>query len=229
MAKNYAMVIDLHRCVGCAACDIACKSENNVREDFNWSNHIIETSGVFPNVRFRYIPVLCNHCGDAPCVEVCPTGAMYKNNAGMTLHDTDVCIGCLACKLACPYEAIYFNDRVPHARYRDDSSAIEGGTSSGREISQKLKVPIPHYNPDRAKTYDGVRPKGVVEKCTFCDHRVAEGKLPWCVVSCPAKARTFGDLNDPDGEVRRLLGKYSPQVLQKDKGTQPKVYYVRDY
>ena len=90
-------------------------------------------------------------------------------------------------------------------------------------------MPIPHYNPDRAKTYDGVRPKGVVEKCTFCDHRVAEGKLPWCVVSCPAKARTFGDLNDPDGDVRRLLGKYSPQVLQKDKGTRPKVYYVRDY
>ena len=229
MAKNYAMVIDLHRCVGCAACDIACKSENNVREDFNWSNHIIETSGVFPNVRFRYIPVLCNHCDQAPCVEVCPTGAMYKNGDGMTLHNSDICIGCVACKLACPYDAIYYNDRKPHARYRDGSSAIEGGTSSGREISDKLNVPIPHYNPDRAKTYDGVREEGVVEKCTFCDHRVGEGKQPWCVISCPTKARIFGDLNDADGEVRKVLRKYAPHVLQRDKGTRPKVFYVRDY
>ena len=85
--KSYSMVIDLHRCVGCAACDIACKSENNLPDDFHWSNHIIETSGVFPNVRYRYIPTLCNHCENAPCVAACPTKAMHKSEDGLTLHE----------------------------------------------------------------------------------------------------------------------------------------------
>ena len=229
MARNYAMVIDLHKCVGCAACDIACKSENNSPPDHHWSNHIIETSGTFPDVRFRYIPVLCNHCENAPCVEVCPTSAMHKNAGGMTLHDADLCIGCRACQLACPYQAIYFNEEAPHAEFRDERSIVPGATSNGKETAAKSGAPIPYYNPDRAKTYQGIRKRGVVEKCTFCDHRVAEGKKPWCVVSCPAKARIFGDLNDRKSEVRRLLGKYAPRVLQREKGTGPKVFYIRDF
>lgn len=229
MAKNYAMVIDLHKCVGCAACDIACKSENNVKYDIHWSNHIIETAGTFPNVRYRYIPILCNHCEQAPCVEVCPTTSMYKDSDGMTLHDADLCIGCRACQLACPYNAIYFNDEAPHAEFRDEESIIPGVTSSGKEVADKTGTPIPYYNPERERTYDGIRSKGVVEKCTFCDHRVSQGEQPWCVVSCPAKARIFGDLNDPRSDVRKLLGKYAPRVLQKEKGTKPKVYYIRDY
>jgi Fe-S-cluster-containing dehydrogenase component len=70
MAKRYAMVIDLHRCVGCAGCDIACKSENNVPDSFAWSDHVLDTSGVFPDVQYRYTPTLCNHCESAPCVTV---------------------------------------------------------------------------------------------------------------------------------------------------------------
>ena len=229
MAKKFAMVINLNNCVGCAACDIACKSENNVPENFHWSNHLIETSGTFPDVRYRYIPVLCNHCDNAPCVEVCPTNAMHKDANGMTLHDADMCIGCQACALACPYEAIYYNHRKPHRRYRDESSALPGRLASGKETAEKTKTPIPYYNPDRASTYKGVRPKGIVEKCTFCDHRVKEGKLPWCVVSCPSNARIFGDLNNPQSEVRKLLGKHAPKVLQKHKGTRPNVYYIRDF
>lgn len=227
---RYGMVIDLHRCVGCAGCDLACKSENNVPDGFHWSNHIIETSGTFPDVRYRYIPTLCNHCENAPCVTNCPTTAMHKSDEGLTLHDGDLCIGCAACIMSCPYGAIYRNNERPHGRYRsDDGPAIEGCTSTGREVAERAGVPIPYYNPDRERTYAGIRSKGTVEKCTMCDHRLAEGELPWCVESCPAGARIFGDLNDASSPPRRALAKHAPRVLQQNQGTEPRVYYIRDF
>ena len=228
-SKRYAMVIDLHRCVGCAACDIACKSENNVRHDFHWSNHILETSGKFPNVRYRYIPTLCNHCENAPCVRYCPTTAMYNGDDGLVLHDPDKCIGCRLCQLACPYNVIYFNKEAPHAQFKEDEPLIPGGTATSAEVAERTGAPIPHYNPERATTYAGIRPQGIVEKCTFCDHRLKKGELPWCVESCPTEARIFGDLNDPESPPSKALTKYAPSVLKKEKGTKPKVYYIRDY
>lgn len=228
--KQYAMVIDLHRCVGCGGCDIACKSENNVPDEFHWSNHIIETVGRFPNVRYRHIPTLCNHCGSAPCVHNCPTTAMHKTADGLTLHDPDKCIGCAACKIACPYDVIYRNNTAPHRRFREDAEpAIPDCTSTGKEVAEKAGTPIPYYNPDREKTYEGVRYKGIVEKCTFCDHRITEGEEPWCVVACPARARIFGDMNDPDSPPRKALAKHTRRVLQPEKGTQCNVYYIREY
>ncbi|MBF0353526.1 MAG: 4Fe-4S dicluster domain-containing protein [SAR324 cluster bacterium] len=228
MAK-YAMVIDLHNCVGCAACDIACKTENNTDAGFNWSSHVTETRGTFPNVSFRYIPTLCNHCENAPCVKVCPTEAMYKDNEGFTLHDADKCIGCRSCELACPYKVIHFNKKQQHQRYMDDKPLIPGVTSSGKETADKTGVPLPYYNPDRAKTYDGIRREGIVEKCTFCDHRVKEGLQPWCVEACPGDARIFGDTDDPTSRVSQLLKHYTPRQLLKHKGTKPRVFYIRDY
>jgi len=228
--KHYAMVIDLHRCVGCAACDIACKSENNVPDGFAWSNHMIQTTGKFPDVRYRYVPTLCNHCDNAPCVANCPTTAMYKSKDGLTLHDYSKCIGCRACQVACPYGAIYFNEDRPHRRFQsDDAAEIPGCTATGKEVAEKTETPIPYYNPAREETYAGVRPRGVVEKCTFCDHRLAKGELPWCVTSCPANARIFGDLNDPESEPRKALAKHQPRVLQESKGTQPNVFYIRNF
>ncbi len=228
--KKYGMVIDLQRCVGCAACDLACKVENNTPDGFAWSNHIIETSGKFPDVRYRYIPTLCNHCDNAPCVQNCPTTAMFKSEEGLTLHDPDKCIGCRSCQVACPYNVIYFNEDAPHHRYREnDDPAIPGGSSTGREVCEQVGAPIPYYNPDRATTYDGIRPKGIVEKCTFCDHRVANGELPACVVACPADARMFGDLNDPNSAPSRAMANYVPKILKREKGTEPNVYYVREY
>lgn len=229
MEQRLAMVIDLHRCVGCSACDIACKSENNQPHDFHWSNHLIETAGTFPHVRYRYVPTLCNHCANAPCVKICPTGAMYKDDRGLTLHEPDACIGCRSCQLSCPYGAIYFNKEKPHREFASKEELVPGCTASGSEVAQKAGATPPNYNPERAKTYDGVRRKGVVEKCTLCDHRLDQGKEPWCVLSCPAGARTVGDVNDPNSKVSKLLAQHQPRVLNQHRGTKPHVFYIREF
>ncbi|GAB4178670.1 MAG: 4Fe-4S dicluster domain-containing protein [Calditrichia bacterium] len=224
-----SMVIDLHACVGCSACDIACKRENNVPESFAWSNHIIETSGTFPNLKYRYIPTLCNHCSDAPCVEVCPTTAMHKEKNGITMHDADKCIGCASCRIACPYNVIYYNKNKPHEHKDKELELIPQCTASEAEVEKKAGFPMGYYNPAREKTLPGIRPKGVVEKCTFCDHRISEGEEPACVEACPADARIFGNRMDPTSKVSQLLAKYHPRVLKPSKGTRPNVFYIREY
>jgi len=226
---NYAMVIDLHKCAGCGACAITCKNENNVPEGMYWSNYIHRTRGKFPNVRYEFVPTLCNHCEDAPCVKACPVGAMHKDENGLTLHNPDKCIGCKACVQADPYGVIYFNEEKPHEFWHNKEQAIEKGTSSGKEMADKYDAPFPFYNPDRAKTYGGVRPKGIVEKCTLCDHRIKDGDVPYCVASCPSGARVFGDLEDPKSEINKLLNKYSYFKLGENFGTKPKVFYIREF
>ncbi|WP_277641528.1 4Fe-4S dicluster domain-containing protein [Wolinella succinogenes] len=229
MAKNYAMVIDLNRCVGCGACDLACKSENNTPVGIHWSNHVVETTGVFPNVSFTYRPTLCNHCDDAPCVRACPTGAMYKDKeSGMTLHNADKCIGCKSCMLADPYHVIYYNAKQPHYKWTTTKPTVTG-MFSPKEMADKSGAPYPYFNVERGKTYEALRFKGLVEKCTFCDHRVKAGLMPHCVVSCPGDARIFGDLNDPKSSVSQLLAKYPAETLLPHKGTKAKVFYIRSY
>jgi molybdopterin-containing oxidoreductase family iron-sulfur binding subunit len=224
------MVIDLQRCVGCGACSISCRNENNVPEGIYWSNKITETKGTFPNVRHHYIPTLCNHCQYAPCVRGCPTKAMHKLDNGITMHDPKKCIGCKYCEFNCPYGVIYFNWHKPHKFWRDTEPVMKGGTASPEELVQNVKGKgVPYYNPEREGTHSDIRPKGIVEKCTLCDHRVRKGKLPRCVEACPADARVFGDISDPESEVNVLLGKFRPFRLREQLGTEPHVFYIRSF
>jgi molybdopterin-containing oxidoreductase family iron-sulfur binding subunit len=230
--KRLAMVIDLQRCTGCGGCIFTCKIENNVQSGVAWSSRMIKTSGKFPNLRYEYIPTLCNHCENAPCVKACPTGAMHKGDGGITLHTPKKCIGCRTCKAVCPYDVIHANTEDPHKFWRRDEAAIANCTGSPRELAQRVNAKIiPHYNPDKEKssTGAGLRYKGIVEKCTFCDHMVRNGKVPFCVDRCPASARIFGDLNDPNSAVSKILAKYRPWRLKEHLGTEPKIFYVRNY
>ncbi len=227
---RYAMVIDLQRCTGCGACAITCKNENNVEDGTYWAHYINKTVGKFPNARYDFIPTLCNHCEKAPCVKGCPTGAMHKGEGGITMHDPNKCIGCRYCMARCPYGVISFNWQKPQKFWRDGKSTIEGATSSPKDVAQKVGGNvIPYYNPERADTLPGIRPKGVVEKCTLCDHRVKKGKIPYCAEACPANARIFGDLDDPNSKVNQLIGKYQPFRLKERLGTEPKVFYIRSF
>ena len=230
--KELAMVIDLQRCIGCGACSIACKNENNVQEGLAWAWHVTKTTGKFPNVRYEYIPTLCNHCRVPACVRVCPTKAMYKEDGGITAHIPEKCIGCKSCIAACPYKVISANTKKTHSYWRSEEALFPGATESPKQVVETVGGDtIPWYNPDLEKNRkgSGLRYKGIVEKCTFCDHRVKKGQLPYCVESCPSKARIFGDLNDPNSKVNEIIGKYRPQRLREYLGMQPKVYYVRNF
>ncbi len=121
---RFGMVIDLQRCVGCGACAFACKAENNTRtrgdgQSFNWADFVMKTEGTFPNVTHWVMPVLCNHCSNAPCVEICPAEpkALFKTPEGVTMHDTELCIGCRRCQRACPYSARELGRGKPQRRH----------------------------------------------------------------------------------------------------------------
>ncbi len=230
--KRLAMVIDLQHCTGCGGCAISCKSENNVQRGIFWAKVKTTTVGKFPNVGFKSLPTLCNHCENAPCVRGCPTGAMHKGYGNITMHAPEKCIGCQTCMAMCPYDVISRHYDDPHPHWRSEDALIKGCTSSPEEVAEKVGANvIPYYNDDREKNTpgSGLRYKGIVEKCTLCDHRVKKGLLPHCVLSCPCNARIMGDLNDPDSHVSKLLVKYRPWRLKEHLGTEPKVFYVREF
>ena len=244
---QYAMVIDLQKCVGCGACALACKTENNTAgrsfgQAHNWADFQYETSGKFPKVKYAARPVLCNHCSNAPCVKACPVTpkAMFKTKEGITMHNNERCIGCRACQEACPYSKMevkggetsvisYNEDGKPYEPFYEDKTAmIPGCTTSPAELAAKTDNP-PHRTKYDHPDYQDVRRNNIVEKCIFCEHRVKKGELPNCVVACPAKARIFGDMSDKNSEVAQLVKKHKSTVLKPEKGTKPNVYYIRSF
>ncbi len=199
-----AIVISKDRCVGCHTCALSCKMQNNIPEGLMWNRVLTEgcdvtdgAQGTYPNLTRTYLPVACQHCQNAACQRVCPTGATYKDDKGRVEIDYDKCIGCRMCMAACPYNARVFNwsepERLTQANYGD------------------ARVPV--------------RPKGVVEKCTLCKERTDDGEKPMCVICCPGHARFYGDLDDPESDVAKLVRDKHATVLLEEMGTQPSVHY----
>lgn len=201
---KYAMVIDTKRCFGCQTCAVACKEANNLPIDVRW-NHIVTTGstntdcggGAFPEVDMTFIPLSCQHCENAPCVEVCPTGASYQTEDGVVLINSEECIGCKACIAACPYDVRTYMEQ-------------------------------PEYYLDFS-TGDGMEPEhlaGTVSKCNFCYQRIEAGGQPACMELCPGRARYWGDLDDPDSEVSKLLEGRETMRYMEGEGTSPSTIYL---
>ncbi len=215
-AKRWGMVIDTRKCLtrdGCTKCLDACRLAHNVpripdrKHEVKWIwqepvEHAfpsLETE--YPNQQLegRRVPVLCNHCDDPPCVRVCPTEATWKRESdGIVMMDWHRCIGCRYCVAACPYGSRSFN-------WSDPRQYIPAG---------ELNTEYP------------TRTKGVVEKCTFCEERLAVGQLPACVEACPEKAMVFGDLSDPNSEIRQLLKSEQVRRRKPELGTKPEIFYI---
>jgi molybdopterin-containing oxidoreductase family iron-sulfur binding subunit len=203
--RKWGMAVDLDRCAGCWSCGIACKAENNIPIGLWWNRIANEGAGgldtpegTYPHLNMGYIPIACQHCEEAPCTKVCPARATYKREDGIVVQDWDRCIGCRYCMAACPYGARVFNWGEPE------------------------RIPAFDYGSQKVSA----RPKGTVEKCTLCVHRIDEGRVPACVESCPLGARIFGDLNDPESSVNVAIRERSGHRLLEDKGTRPHVYYL---
>lgn len=207
---RWGMVINLDQCIGCEYCMRACTATNDVKPEEPWNIVVPEkTSG--GHTFFLSRP--CLHCQNAPCVEVCPVKATFHREDGLVVMDYDRCIGCRYCQIACPYDARQFNWET---RNEDDNPYVPAwGTP---EVER--------------------RPRGVVEKCTFCIHRIDAGlekgltpgvdreATPACVNICPVGARTFGDLKDPNSRVSQVIASNPTLRLRDELGTETSVYYI---
>jgi molybdopterin-containing oxidoreductase family iron-sulfur binding subunit len=214
--------LDLSRCIGCRRCVYACVEENNQSRDpqIHWISvlrfkkgekwvDLVESEKYYnpekvPEEGYFYMPVQCQQCKNPPCVRACPTQATWKEPDGIVVIDYNWCIGCRYCMAACPYGARHFNWTDP-------------GRKSG-EIN-----PQTHYLGNRP------RYKGVVEKCTFCIQRTRNGRYPACVEACPVGARKFGNLLDPNSEIRYAIEHKRVFRLKEDLNTYPKFYYFFAY
>lgn len=207
--RRWVMVLDLRKCIGCSACTIACKAENQLPPGVVYRPVLEEELGTYPNVTRRFIPRPCMQCDDPPCVPVCPVGATYKRPDGIVEIDYDKCIGCRYCIVACPYAARYFDfgeqyaDGTPEPQRYEEMPAFEYGRRWSRGAVE-----------------------GVARKCHFCIHRLEEGMLPACVTTCIGLATFFGDANDPDSLVSELMASPNAVRLKEELGTEPKVYYL---
>lgn len=214
---RWGLVIDKKRCIGCWACMVACKEEHFLPPWVLWNRILIGETGKYPMVRKEILPVLCNHCKEAACLKVCPTGATSQREDGIVLIDYDKCMGCRYCLVACPYQMRTYYD---HEREYFPGQGLTEFEVLGREI-YPFQV-------------------GTVVKCNFCVERIDEGlkkglkpgvdrdATPACVIQCPTTARVFGDLDDPDSEVSKLIKEKRGTQLHPEFGTEPSVYYL-DY
>jgi Fe-S-cluster-containing dehydrogenase component len=214
---EFGYALDINRCTGCRRCVHGCVDENNQdrNQEIHWirvlemdkehginfhhANAYYEPDSV-PQEGHFYLPVACQQCRDAPCVKSCPVEATWQEDDGIVVIDYNWCIGCRCCMAACPYGARHFNWSEP-------------------------QIPDDQVNPNMHYLGNRPRPKGVVEKCTFCIQRTRKGEYPKCVEVCPVGARKFGNLLDPNGELRYVLENKQVFVLKSELNTRPRFYY----
>jgi molybdopterin-containing oxidoreductase family iron-sulfur binding subunit len=215
----FGYALNISKCKGVRKCVEACVAENNTGRDssmqyirvleldhgdmnLNRADHYYEAETV-PRPGKFYLPVQCMQCDNPPCVKACPIEATWQEPDGITVVDYDWCIGCRYCMAACPYWARHFNWNEP-------------------------TLPAEALNPDTHFLGNRPRPRGVVEKCTFCIQRSRKGRQPACVEACPTGARIFGNLLDPSSDIRYVLENKTVFRLKEDLGTEPKFWYFTD-
>jgi Fe-S-cluster-containing dehydrogenase component len=211
VAKRWAMAVKTGLCPdGCRVCIDACVKAHNIPDFGNPKDEVkwiwtmpfaaavpdTENSLFKTDVQDEPVVLLCNHCDKPPCVRVCPTKATFRREDGIVMMDYHRCIGCRYCMAACPYGSRSFNWRDPRPFIKE-------------------------VNPDFP-----TRTRGVVEKCNFCQERLAQGLEPACVEACLEKALVFGDLEDPSSEIRALLESQYSVRRKPELGTHPQVYYI---
>jgi Fe-S-cluster-containing dehydrogenase component len=215
----FGYALNISKCKGVRRCVEACIAENNTSRDsqiqyirvleldhgdmnLNRADHYYEAETV-PRPGKFYLPIQCMQCDNPPCVTACPVEATWQERDGITVVDYDWCIGCRYCMAACPYWARHFNWTKP--------------TLHAETVNTDT-----HYLGNRT------RPRGVVEKCTFCIQRSRKGRQPACVEACPTGARIFGNLLDPNSDLRYVLENKTVFRLKEDLGTEPKFWYFTD-
>lgn len=214
----FGYAFNVSKCQGYRECIAACIEENNqdrntdmqyirIFEMENGSIDLAEARAEYfhqvPAEGHFYLGTQCFQCAEPPCVDVCPVGATWQEPDGITVVDYDWCIGCRYCEAACPYWARRFNWEAP-------------------------VVPAEEINPNQHYLGNRMRARGVMEKCTFCIQRSREGQLPACAEACPTGARIFGNLLDPDSEIRYVIENKKVFRLKEDLGTEPKFWYFMD-
>ncbi len=215
---KFAYCLNLSTSNGSRKCVTACAKENNIDPDIGSYIRVIEMpigsmnpekGDIFykgesvPESGKYYLPVQCNHCDNPPCTKVCPVEATWKEKDGIVVVDYDWCIGCRYCQSACPYEARHFNFKTPQLNATD-------------------------INPEQSYLSNRIRPKGVMEKCTFCLHRSRNGQYPACLEACPTGARKFGNILDSESEVNKIFKHKRVFVLKEELNTLPQFFYYFD-
>lgn len=205
MSKQYGLLVDLRKCVGCTSCQVSCKMENAVPMGKFRSRVDIADVGEFPKAKRYFLPKICNQCADAPCIQPCPVkGATFQREDGVIMVNRDLCIGCGACVSACPYGARYIHGNIPVKN--DPKPFAKKAKSVAGKTAKQLRV---------------------VDKCDYCSHRLADGiEQPACVRNCMGRARVFGDTNDPDSDISKLKKALKTEVWHPEYGTKPRNPYV---
>jgi molybdopterin-containing oxidoreductase family iron-sulfur binding subunit len=220
---QWAMVIDVAKCVGCHACTIGCVAENKLPPGVVYRPVLEEEIGTYPAVRRRFLPRPCMQCQNPPCVKVCPVKATYKNPQGVTVVNYDRCIGCRYCLVACPYAARtsdfgeWYTKETP-----ENQGKILGRKNAANGYETNPATEYGQAWPKRGKG----SPIGNARKCHFCLHRLAVGMLPNCVTTCIGRATLFGDRTDLKSLIYEMLGSPRIKRLKEELGTQPAVYYL---